>query len=261
MADETNDKGSRSLRSLAVLEATVAHGGVASTGEVMSASGLPKATVHRICALLEREGYLRRDSVGRGLVTGFRLDRLALGILSGPGHRRLTHAILESLAAEVRETCNLNVPDGGHMLYVDRVEAEWPLRLQLPVGTRVPLHCTASGKLYLSMLSSVELRTMLKTLKLERHTANTCTTIEELEKRLAVIRAEGIGTDDEEFLDGMTAAAVPVLDDHGRLNAVLAVHAPSIRMSLADARSHVPALRRAARQLAIAMGIAREAAQ
>lgn len=257
MPDDSGEKGSRSLRSLDVLESVIRHGGVASTGDIMAASGLPKATVHRICTLLEREGYLRRDAVGRGFVTGYRLDRLAFGVLSGPGHRRLTHAILERLAAEVRETCNLNVPDGGTMLYIDRVEAEWPLRLQLPVGTRVPLHCTASGKLYLSTLPQAELRMLLKTLKLERHTQKTCTDPADLERILATVRAEGIGTDDEEFLDGMTAAAVPVVDEEGRLCAVLAVHAPSMRMSLADARSHVPALRRAASELAKAMGIAR----
>ena len=39
------------------------------------------------------------------------------------------------------------------MVYWDRVETEWPLKVQMPIGTRVPLHCSASGKMYLSSLT------------------------------------------------------------------------------------------------------------
>ena len=44
------------------------------------------------------------------------------------------------------------LPDREAMVYIERVQTEWPLRIQLPIGTRVPFHCTASGKMYLSTL-------------------------------------------------------------------------------------------------------------
>lgn len=256
MAGEKGDKGSRSLRALAMIEAVVAAGQPVTALDLMRAARLPKATVHRLCALLEKEGYLRRDPTGRGYLTGPRLDRLAFGTLSGAGHRALTHTILEHLAAEVRETCNLNIPDGGGMLYIDRVEAEWPLRLQLPVGTRVPLHCTASGKLYLSSLSERDIRILMRNLHLERRTPNTLTDPDALEAELARTRANGVAVDNEEFLEGMTAIAVPISSDDGRLCATLAVHAPTLRMDVAKAMSYLPALRRAAGEIAIALGIA-----
>lgn len=246
MTERKGDKGSRSMRALGVLEAVVAAGRPAAAADIMAATGLPKATVHRLCTLLERQGYLQKDVLGRGLMTGPKLDRFVLGVLGGHRHRVLTHAILENLVSQVRETCNLNVPDGAAMLYVDRVEAQWPLRMQLPVGTRVPLHCTASGKLYLAMLPEGDRERLLKGLKLERHTANTRTDPEALEKELKKIRADQVGVDNEEFLEGMVAVAVPITDAHGRVCATLAMHGPTMRISLVAANVHVPTLRRAA---------------
>jgi DNA-binding IclR family transcriptional regulator len=244
--DRKGDKGSRSLRALAVLETVAQSGRPMTVADIMAAANLPKATVHRLCALLGKQGYLQRDFGGRGVMTGPKLDRLVLTVLAGHRHRVLTHAILENLVGEVRETCNLNVPDGAAMLYVDRVEAQWPLRMQLPVGTRVPLHCTASGKLYLAMLPEADRKRLLKGLKLERQTPNTKTDFVALEKALADIRAEEVGIDDEEFLDGMVAVAVPVKDGQGRVCATLAMHGPTLRISIASARRHIPTLRRAA---------------
>lgn len=255
MARDDKEKGSRSLRALAVIESVVAADRPVAVLDIMSASGLPKATAHRLCALLERRGYLRRDPGGRGLIAGHRLGQLAFAVLSGAGHRSPTHAILRRLAREVGETCNLNVPDGDEMLYIDRVEAEWPLRLQLPVGTRVPLHCTASGKLYLSLLPDRDRRALIDNLPLDAHTANTRTEPADLETELARIRLSGVGTDDEEFLVGMTAIAVPIIDATGKVCATIAVHAPTARMNLTKAKSHVPAMRRAAADVAAAFGI------
>jgi DNA-binding IclR family transcriptional regulator len=118
--------------------------------------------------------------------------------------------------------------------------------MQLPVGTRVPLYCTASGKLYLAMLPEADRGRLLKGLKPQRHTPNTKTDLAALGRALAEIRAEEVGIDDEEFLEGMVAVAVPVKDAQGRVCATLAMHGPTLRISIASARMHIPTLRRAA---------------
>ncbi len=135
------------------------------------------------------------------------------------------------------------------MVYLDRVEAEWPLRTQLPIGTRVPLHCTASGKLYLSSFPATQQRRLVGALPLERHTPKTITDTEDLLAELERIRDSGIGTDDEEFIAGMTAVAVPLLGKKGRVVGTLACHAPSVRMSIEVALGYVPVLRQAAEAL------------
>ena len=87
---------------------------------------------------------------------------------------------------------------------------------------------------------------MFASRSLEKHTSRTITSISALEKELDKIRKTQIGTDNEEFIEGMTAAAVPVMDSKGRICATVAVHGPSGRLPLARAIALAPALKKAA---------------
>ena len=246
---DEESKGSRSTRVLKVIEAVVAAGQPMSVTEIGEVTGLPRASLHRIVGLLEREGYLQSGPRGRGLEQGARLTRLARSALAATSERGFRHSVLAALSREIGETCNISVPDGDAMVYLDRVETEWPLRHRLPIGTRVPLHCTAGGKLYLSRLTEANLERLLAVLPLKRHTERTITGPEALLDNLAAIRRESVGTDDEEFIEGMVAVAVPIIDAEGRMVAALAFHAPKVRMDLGAARNALPRLRAAARAL------------
>ncbi|MCX7567469.1 IclR family transcriptional regulator [Sulfitobacter sp. F26169L] len=210
---------------------------------------LPKPTIHRLFHTLEQEGFLQRDIDGRSYAPGGRLRRLASSVLSTSRIRQVRQAILKALGDEVGETCNLAIPERHTMIYLDRVETKWPLRIQLPVGTEVPFHCTASGKMYLSSLKPTLFAKYLDAVTLEKHTARTLTTADSLTTEIESIRARGYSTDDEEFMDGMVAIAVPLLDIQGRLMSTLSVHAPVQRVSLKDLKAHLPRLKSAAAEL------------
>ena len=240
---------SRSARVLELLELVARMDRPATVQEITELSGLPKATAYRICSALEGDGYLRKEFGGRGLVAGPRLLGLAQSLIGGSSQAAARHAILASAAKRIGETCNLSIPKDGAMVYLDRVEAEWPLRLQLPVGTKVPFYCTAGGKLFLSSLPPGPRAALLRSLALKPQTLNSITDQASLEAALDVIRANQVGTDNEEFLDGMVAVAVPVTDASGRFFAALAVHAPVMRMNLEQAMEHVSVLREAADEL------------
>lgn len=243
-------KGSSMRRILAILEKVAEADRPLTPTELNADLGLPKPTIHRLCNFLENDGYLQRSIDGKGLNAGPKLRTIALGVLAGAGGQRTAlHAILEELAETVGETCNINVPDGKAMRYIDRVEARWPLRLQLPVGTRVPLHCTASGKMFLASLPAARRRQVIANLVLEPRTPNTISDPDTLETMLKQIRDNGFGDDNEEFLEGMVAVAVPVRDSKGRLTATLAMHGPTQRLTIEAARAQLPALRKAADRL------------
>ena len=135
------------------------------------------------------------------------------------------------------------------MTYLDRVETKWPLRIQLPIGTQVPFHCTASGKMYLSTLRDSTLEAVLNSRSLEGLTEKTIITSDALRAELAETRKRGYSQDDEEFMLGMTAVAVPVIDSTERLIATLSVHAPGQRHSIADLIQFLPNLKDAAGKL------------
>ncbi len=240
---------SRSIRAMSILEAVAKADRPMRAADLMSACNLPRATVHRICCLLSERGYLRQQIGVRGYVPGQKLIDFANLVQASPTHNALRHAVLESVARRVGETCNIAIPDGTEMVYWDRVETKWPLRHQLQIGARVPLHCTANGKLYLSTLTASQRARLLNNIALEKCTPNTTTNREELELALAEIAATGVSADNEEFIEGMIAIAVPIKDAVGRFVAGLAIHAPVVRLSLSAALDHVDILRAAAREL------------
>lgn len=146
-AAPTGSSAERSLRLLALL----AHEGRAlPLAELALRLGLPKATAHRLCTQLQETGFLARDTQERSYTVGPALRRLAFDTMNHGVLRGQRHEVLAALVREVGETCNFTTLDGTQVLYIDRVEAQWPLRLTLDVGSHVPLHCTASGKLMLA---------------------------------------------------------------------------------------------------------------
>lgn len=239
----------RSLRLLLILE-EVARVGVPTTPtEINRAIGLPKQTLHRLFASLESHGFLQREHDGRSYSPGLRMRSMAIGTISSPGSRAARWAVMSRLSADIGETCNLSIPDRNAMIYADRVETKWPLRIQLPIGTKVPLHCTASGKLYLSTLSSTQLDRILNNTKLEKRTSKTLIDKKALAVEIDRIRAKGFSEDNEEFIEGMIALAVPITDGDGRFVSALAFHAPTPRMPFSSAHQHLDRLREAAAEL------------
>jgi len=238
------------LRVLAVLEEVALAGVPITPTEANTRLHLPKPTLHRLFATMEREGFLQRDLDGRSYSPGPRLRALSINVQSSMRIRTARLAVLTTLAETVGETCNIATPDRHNMTYLERVETKWPLRIQLPIGTAVPFHCTASGKMYLSTLRASHLRQYLTAARLEAHTPATMTDPETLIAAVAQVRRQGHATDDEEFLEGMVAVAVPILDQRKRLLSTLSVHAPRQRVSLDDLKAHLPLMRDTAQNLA-----------
>lgn len=249
--DDENEKQTipTNMRLLLLLEEVAATGVPVTPTEVNSRLGLPKPTIHRLFATLEETGFLQRDIDGRSYSPGARLRTLSVDVLSSLRIRTARLAVLNALANEVGETCNVATPDRDAMIYLDRVETKWPLRIQLPIGTSVPLHCTASGKMYLSSLQPSHLEQYLGAVTLERMTDHTITDGATLTKALAAIKDQGFSTDNAEFMDDMVACAVPILDGRGRLVSTLSIHAPTQRLSLADVKTYVPLMHETAAKL------------
>jgi DNA-binding IclR family transcriptional regulator len=243
-------ESSAALRAITVLELVATAEIPLGLVDIMEASGLPKPTVHRIANLLVDAGMLAREAEGRRFAPGPRLASLAMKSMTHPAWRAPRHAILQALVKEFNETCNLTLLDGTEVVYLDRVEANWPLRLHFQSGSRVPAHCSASGKLLIALLPSRERKRILDALSFERHTANTITNRRAFEQELRKIRRERLSTDNEEYLEGMVCIAVPIESKTRSVPAALAVHAPASRLPLKEMLRGQPALRRSAARLA-----------
>lgn len=205
----------------------------------------PRATTHRLCTLLQHLGFLEREIGGKRFVLGSRQIALALRTLSDAAHCSERHALLQALAREANETVNIAVLEGNEAVYVDRVECQWPLRHHMSVGTRVPIHCSASGKLFLALLPAAERRKRLAA-PLQPYTGKSITDSCALQQQLRRIRSLGVSVNDEEYIQGMIGIAVPVRDRRGRICATVSLNAPTARSSPKQILDYVPALRRTA---------------
>jgi IclR family acetate operon transcriptional repressor len=214
-----------------------------------SECGVPRASAFRIFARLQQERILIPEPSGRGYAKGRRLDDLATTVLVHSPAYGARHRVLRALVDEIGETCNLTMLNGAEIVYIDRVETDWPLRMHLAPGSHVPSHCTATGKLLLSLLPERQMKALVRAAPLRRYTERTLTDPARLIAELARTRKSAVGIDDEEFAAGMVAVAVPVLDERGRACAAIAVHAPAVRLPLEAAKRHVPTLRKAAAAL------------
>ncbi|GEP03891.1 IclR family transcriptional regulator [Methylobacterium oxalidis] len=249
MDDST--ESSPALKAFSLLETIAAMDHAPTLAELTETANLPKPTLHRWLTMLEGAELVRRMPDGRRYELAARSTALAFAILSNNPGSTQRHQILQRVARDLGESCNLTVLQGSEVMYLDRVEAAAPLRVAFQKGSRVPAHCSASGKIFLAMMPPGKRSRLLGTLNLERHTANTLTDPEALDAELGRIRRQGYAFDDEEYLSGLFCIAVPILDRTGRdCLAALALQAPVVRLSRDNAAERLPALRSAAEALA-----------
>ncbi len=245
------ERGSTIERVLDILDTVAASPMPLSATDINEMLDLPKATAHRLCAQLEARGYLLKRVDGKTYQPGKSLFDVAVGVLANSRFGATRHAILTALSEKVGETCNIAYPDGLYMAYSDRVETKAPLRLQFPLGMRVPLYCTASGKLYLSTLPKPRRRSVIKKLKLDTRAKNTITDPDILLAEIDAIERQQFSIDNQELYDDIIAIAVPIKDRKGRFYSSLAIQAPASRISINHSARYLPILREAANDLAM----------
>ncbi|HUW36906.1 MAG TPA: IclR family transcriptional regulator [Rhodocyclaceae bacterium] len=244
------DGDTPTLRLFALLEVVAEKEQLFSLQSLAEETGLPKPTLHRMLQQLESAGILQRDGDGRHYSTGMRLRQMAEKLLLNDTVHGARHAVLRRLVDQVGESCNITALSGGEVLYLDRVETLAPLRFYLHPGSRVPAHCSASGKLFLAQMTPSQRKRLLEHVPLEKYTERTITDQAALEREIERIKHDGYALDDEEFLPGLICVAVLVPRPGGRSNTGVAIQAPAMRLTHDQALKLLPALQRAARALA-----------
>ena len=242
--------GSAILRAIRILETIAAAHEPPQLAEICKAVDLPKPTVFRILATLEHAGLVAREPGSKRYHCGTRMNGLASATLLTSPSRSARRAILEELVEQVGETCNLTVANGNSVLCLDRVETAWPLKITITAGTSVPIHSSASGKLFLAHLPRRSRDRLIRQLPLVRHTQHTVTDPARLAEEAEKIRMQGYATEVEEYLAGICCLAVPVQDGDGRVVAALSVHAPMARLPIDQAVELLPEMQSAAEAMA-----------
>ncbi|MBT0958059.1 IclR family transcriptional regulator [Alphaproteobacteria bacterium KMM 3653] len=237
------------LRTLLIIEAVSKSEQALTATQINASIGLPKQTIHRLIAMLETEGYIIREPGTKSYRPSRRLREIGNGLVHVTQNPTIRHQILQQISEQLREAVNFVVPEPTGMHYLDRIDADWPLRIQFPIGTNVPFHATASGKCYMACLPAAKRTRLVNALALNSLTKATITRPEALLEELSLTAKRGYAVDDQEFMEDMVAIAVPLRDLSGAYAASLALHGPVQRLSLQDAIGHLPVLQSGAEKL------------
>jgi IclR family transcriptional regulator, KDG regulon repressor len=196
--------------------------------------GLPRTTTHELVNTLTHSGYLRRDSKQPNKVflgpSVFELGNVYAGKLDliAEGRR-----IAEEIVAKCDETVQMAILDGTDAVFVAKVECSKMVRLVSGVGSRVPAHCTAVGKMLLSSLPELGINDLYKKQdSLENMTENSITSLSQLKHELAAIRKRGLSYDDCESNTDVRCVAAPIYNHTGKMVAAMSISVPISRMSL-----------------------------
>jgi IclR family KDG regulon transcriptional repressor len=197
--------------------------------EIAQATGLHKATTHRIMMTLLNGGFLERAPDGERFRLGMRVVELGLGALRGLDLRRAAFPYMERLVERFDETCDLGIFDRGWVLYVEVVNSKHSLTIAARVGRRLPAYCTASGRVFLAFLPPEIVEPILNE-PLKPCTEKTIISPGRLREELEATRQRGYALDDEEFEAGIRAVSVPIWDIDGNVIAALSIPGPIPRM-------------------------------
>jgi len=213
-----------------------------SLAELAAAAGMSISSAQRCIHTLSRLGYLRRDAALRRWVLTPRALSLTEVYLSG--HALLEHATahLIELNQASGESVSLSEPDGTDMVFIARFPSLQPFHIHMPVGRRLPMYCTASGRAYLSALPPANARRLLGRSRLASHTPQTLTDPQQIWKRIAAAREAGYAWSDQEYYRGDVTIAAPLLGEGGQPLAAVNISAPTSRWTLPQLRAKLAPL-------------------
>lgn len=218
--------------------------------EISTRMELPKQSVHRLLKQLESAWLVNREGAGKHYACSSRVRQMAINMLMTTGPAAARRAILQEMADKVQASCNLAISSGDAVVYLDRVEANWNASTKLTPGTRVPFHCTASGKLLMSFLPKPQREGLLKRLPLRKWTEFTISEIDALRLDLAETRKRRFSVNMGEYIPGIVAVAVPVMLNAHKAGAAVAIQASADQFSTKELMKWLPQLHQVAERLA-----------
>lgn len=228
--------------------------------ELSRALKLSKPAVQRLLHALQMHQFVEQNFLTRKYrvgVAAFRVGRLFAG---AHDIERLALPLMHDVMRQTGMTCYLSVMRDEEMLIVAAVEGEGPIRHSIPVGGRLPLHCSAVGKAALSALADDALGALLKRLTLTAHTPHSITDRARLRKDIKIAASRGYSVNWEENNIGVASIGAPIRNGRGELAAVLSVGFATSQITRSDVMPLGRSIARAAGEISHMIGASRSAA-
>lgn len=224
-----------------------------SLQELSTAAGYPKSTIHALLSTLRRHEMVRQGDDGR-YTLGIRLFECGCAVAERWDISRVAKPYLERLASQTCASTFISVLEGDQSISLAQCVGSGGLQVIPEVGSRLPLHATAQGKLFLSDLSERDALQRLGRAGLTAYTPHTITDAGQLLHELELVRRNGYAVENGEYKIGLRAVAAPVRDRTGKIRYALGVVGLFRRVASEEFQYAVEQTVLLARQLAHALG-------
>ena len=208
VTDMTASNANASEKTLLVLEAALTHSRFTA---VVEATGLAKATTHRILSTLVDRQFVTVDRDGSYL-PGPKILSLAGRAMQSIDISAIAKPFIEALVEQSHCTIHLGVVNGDEIIYLVRADSDKPYVMPSRVGLAIPMHSTGIGKVVLSSYTDEELERFVARAGLRPRTEHTITTLKELQAEIGLVRRLGYALDREENVPGLGCVAAPIRD-------------------------------------------------
>jgi IclR family KDG regulon transcriptional repressor len=177
--------------------------------DMSNALGYHKSTVFNMVHTLVDLGVLENGSDGK---FRFGPQLYSLGKAAGGGSELVStiRPYLEEIGEKTRLSAFLGICSGNRAIIMDKVDSPTDIKVSSEAGMAIPLFAGAGGKVLLSQLSDTELDNFLSENKLEKFTSVSCASKKKYKEMIKRTQREGFALDDEEYIEGVRAFAVPL---------------------------------------------------
>ncbi|MFI5810349.1 IclR family transcriptional regulator [Streptomyces sp. NPDC051643] len=219
--------------------------GPADLGQVADRLGVHKSTALRLLRTLHEHGLVYRQSDQRYRL-GARLFALAQEAVENLDIREIAHSHLVHLNEQCGHTVHLAVHEDNEVLYIDKVESRYPVRMYSRIGKPVAITVAAVAKLLLADLPEAERRALTEKLDYPLYTARSTPNAPAFLKELATVREQGWATDLGGHEESINCVAAPIRGADGRVAAAMSVSAPNVVVTAEELLTLLPVVRRTA---------------
>jgi DNA-binding IclR family transcriptional regulator len=200
-------------KAVAILQAFTAEDRVLSLAELVRRTGMAKGTLHRVAADLVT--YRLLDKTDRGYRLSGGLFELGLRASAERTLLEVAMPFLQDLYERTHETVHLGVRDGNEVVYIAKIGGHRQAKAPSRTGGRMPMHCTALGKILLAHSTTADQLAVLSA-PLERRTARTITAPGMIQQQMARALEVGVAFEREESSEGLLCIAAPILESDGK---------------------------------------------
>jgi IclR family KDG regulon transcriptional repressor len=200
--------------------------------EISVRMGLHKSTVHSLLKTLMLHGYIGQDADSGKYKLGLKLIEKGQLMMQTLDIRAVAKKNLTDLCMRTGQTTHLVIMSGKEGIYIDKVEGVKAVIRYSRLGGRVPLHCSAVGKVLAAFQSEEKQRKLLSDYTITIHTPNTIGDMTRFLEELAQVRKQGFAIDNQENEPGVRCVAAPIYD-HSR-QTVAAISLSTMTTSVND---------------------------